>query len=150
VVVPASTTVVVGCQCQPSSSTSTVISWPLVGSMELIRPLRRVIWGMPRAHMAYTVGPSASSTRWGVGGPEKGIGDPDVAGGQVGVDQVGGGQGSQRRPRVQLQLGRQLVKHGEVRWASLGEKGAQQGPVERRQRAGQGGLTVLGPCGWEP
>jgi hypothetical protein len=35
----------------------------------------------------------------------------------------------------------------QVRWTSLGEEGAQQGSVEVLERAGQGGLAVLGAAG---
>ena len=66
------------------------------------------------------------------------------------MDQVGRDQGSQRRLQLQLQFGRQPANHPEVRWASLDEERAQQSPMERLERARQGGLTALGPCGWEP
>jgi hypothetical protein len=66
------------------------------------------------------------------------------------MDQVGRDQGSQRRLRLQLQFGRQPANHPEVRWASLDEERAQQSPMERLERARQGGLTALGPCGWSP
>jgi hypothetical protein len=41
------------------------------------------------------------------------------------MDQVGGGQGGQRRLRVQLPLGCQPANRGQIGRASLGEEGAQ-------------------------
>jgi hypothetical protein len=65
----------------------------------------------------------------------EGIGDANPTGCRIGVDQVGRGQGSQRRLRFQLQVGRRPANYAEVRWASPGEERAQQGPMERLERA---------------